>query len=141
MTSAHPRLSWWRLAAAGLAAGVAALLVFPSCNTPFIPLPPPGDPTFTPMMASDGVGAPRTVWEARGNPASAMSEARVFIYNIDGGSGVIVRAQSDGSYASNPIDGKAGDRIQLRYESPDGRHSPDICRLLQQGVAQTECTP
>jgi hypothetical protein len=123
--------------AAGLACGLAFLVVFPSCNTPFIPLPPPGDPTFTPVTMNEG---PR-IWETRGGPSSAMSEARVFVYNIDGGTGVIQRANADGSYVANPIDARLGDRIQIRYESKDGRNSPDICRVLQQGLAQTPCTP
>jgi len=70
-----------------------------------------------------------------------MSEARVFVFNIDAGSGVIVRAQADGSYVTNPLEGKLGDRIQLHYLDPEGHNSPDICRVLQQGLAQTPCTP
>jgi hypothetical protein len=127
--------------AAGLIGAIGCLLVFASCNTPFIPLPPPGDPTFTPVAMNDGMGGPRTLWETRGAPASSMSEARVFVFNLDGGSGVIVRAAVDGSYVTNPIEGKLGDRIQVRYESKDGHPSPDICRVLQQGRAQTPCTP
>jgi hypothetical protein len=133
------RLRLWVLAAAGLVGGAGCLLVFASCNTPFIPLPPPGDPTFTPV-AMDGRGEARTLWETRGAPASAMSEARVFVFNIDAGTGVIVRAAADGSYiTADPLEGRLGDRVQLRYESPDGRMSPDICRVLEQGRAQTPC--
>jgi hypothetical protein len=127
--------------AAGLLAGLGFLFVFPSCNTPFIPLPPPGDPTFNPVTMNDGMGGPRTLWETRGAPSSAMSDAQVFVFNIDAGAGVIVRAQPDGSYVTNPLEAKPGDRIQLRYRSHDGNNSPDICRLLQQGLAQRPCPP
>jgi hypothetical protein len=136
--------SWGRIVmwvVGGLGAALLGMLALPACNTPFIPLPPPGDPTFTPVAMTDGVGGQRTLWETRGAPSSAMGEARVFVYNVDGGSGVIVRAQPDGSYVTNPFDGKPGDRIQIHYVDRDARNSPDICRVLQQGLAQTPCTP
>jgi hypothetical protein len=109
-----------------------------ACNTPFIPLPPPGDPTFTPVMISDGMGM-RMLWETRGAPSPSMAAAKVSIFNLDGGSGVIVTAQPDGSYVASPFDGREGDRIQIQYESHDGKPSPDICRVLQRGLAQTGC--
>jgi hypothetical protein len=129
------------LAAAGALGGVMLLLVFGSCNTPFIPLPPPGDPTFTPVTITDGMGGPRMLWETRGGPAPEMTGARVFVYNLDAGSGVIGTAGPDGSYVVNPMEGTPGDRIQLRYEMPDGRHSPDICRVLERGLARAACVP
>jgi hypothetical protein len=115
--------------------GVALALVL-ACNTPFIPLPPPSDPTFTPIMVSDGMGGMRTTWETRG---SVMAAAKVSIFNLDGGNGVIIRAQADGTYVANPFDGKEGDRIQLHYDTDDGRESPGICRVLQRGLSQTAC--
>jgi hypothetical protein len=129
------------LAAAGALGGVLLLVVLGSCNTPFIPLPPPGDPTFTPVTVNDGTGAPRMVWETRGGPAPELMGALIFVYNLDGGSGVIGTAQADGSYVVNPIDANPGDRIQLHYETPDGRHSPGICRVLERGLARTACAP
>jgi hypothetical protein len=135
-------MSWKRwLLVAALALGVGALmtLALPACNTPFIPLPPPGDPTFTPMAVSDGMGGTRMVWETRGEPSAALAEARISVYNADVGAGVIVRAQTDGSYVAAPIDGRAGDRVQIDYTAKDGTPGPGICRILQQGRAQTEC--
>src|SRR5215212_10063657 len=105
---AGPVMSLSRLRALALAAVVLA------CNTPFIPLPPPADPTFTPVMVSDGMGGTRTMWETRG--AGVMAGARVSVFSIDGGTGVIARAQADGTYVTNPLDGRVGDRIQLHYE-------------------------
>jgi hypothetical protein len=132
----------WALRVAAAALGAAAvLLALPSCNTPFIPLPPPGDPTFTPVNVTDGMGGSRMAWETRGSPSSAMAEAKVFVYDLDLGAGVIVRAQPDGSYVAAPIEGKQGDRMQIRYESSEGHNSPDICRVLQPGLAQTDCQP
>ena len=78
----------------------------------------------------------RTMWETRG---TVMASATVFVFNLDGGSGVIIRAQPDGTYVASPFDGREGDRIQIKYENVDGRESPDICRVLKQGVSQTEC--
>jgi hypothetical protein len=124
-----------------MALGVGALLTFalPACNTPFIPLPPPGDPTFTPVVINDGMGGTRTVWDVRGMPAAALSEAKVSVYNATVGAGVIVRAQLDGSYVAAPIDGHEGDRVQIDYTAKDGTNGPGICRLLQQGRAQSDC--
>ena|SRR5687767_4981820 len=130
----------WLLAAlTALATSGLMLVALPACNTPFIPLPPPADPSFMPVMVSDGMGGTRTMWETRG-PASAMQgEAKVSIYNASVGAGVIVKAQLDGSYVAAPIDGREGDRIQIEYTAKDGRSGPSICRLLQQGQARTDC--
>jgi hypothetical protein len=119
----------------------AASLVFalPACNTPFIPLPPPSDPTFSPVMVSDATGASRTLWETRGAPSPTMAEATVYVFNRDVGAGVIVRAQTDGSYAASPLDGNEGDRIELHYDDKAGRPSQVLCRLLSQGLARTAC--
>jgi hypothetical protein len=120
-----------------LSAGILSLCVLPSCNTPFIPLPPPGDPTFTPVVVNDAAGS-HMVWETRG---TADSQAKVSVYNADVGAGVIVRAQTDGTYVAVPIDGREGDRVQIEYTASDGRSAPSICRILQKGPgrAQTPC--
>jgi hypothetical protein len=130
---------WLLATAAALATSGLMLVALPACNTPFIPLPPPADPTFTPMMVSDGMGGTRTMWETRGPGSSALSEAKVSVYNSSVGAGVIVKAQVDGSYVATPIDGREGDRIEIQYTAKDGRSGPGICRLLQAGQARTEC--
>src|SRR5207247_6781838 len=99
--------------------------------TPFIPLPPPSDPTFTPVMVSDGMGGTHMMWETRG---TAASEAKVSIFNASVGAGVIVRAQTDGAYVAAPIDGHEGDRVQIEYESKDGRSGTGSCGILQRGL-------
>jgi hypothetical protein len=130
---------WLLAVVTALAAGGALLLGLPACNTPFIPLPPPVDPTFTPVMVSDGMGGSRMMWDTRGAPSEAASEAKVSVFNASVGTGVIVRAQVDGRYVTAPMDGREGDRIEIQYDAKDGRSSPGICRLLHPGPAQTPC--
>jgi hypothetical protein len=131
--------SWiWRLACAALAVW-GLLVVFPACNTPFIPLPPPGNPTFTPVEIPEPMGGTRTVWEARGGPSNVMGEAKVLVFNVNGGSGVIVRAQPDGSYVAGQLEGVEGDRIQISYETKDRRPGPVICRPLVRGESTADC--
>ena len=130
---------WLLAAVAALAASSLLVLGLPACNTPFIPLPPPADPTFMPVMVADGMGGTRTMWETRGPATSAMSEAKVSVYNATVGGGVIVRAQTDGSYVASPIDGREGDRIEIEYVARDGRPAPGICRILHPGQARTDC--
>jgi hypothetical protein len=130
---------WLLAAVAALASSSLLVLGLPACNTPFIPLPPPANPTFMPVMVADGMGGTRMMWQTSGPAASALAEARVSIFNASVGGGVIVRAQADGSYVAAPIDGREGDRIEIDYTARDGRSGPGICRVLQQGLAQTEC--
>jgi hypothetical protein len=128
-----------RVLVAAVLSAASLMFALPACNTPFIPLPPPGDPTFSPVMVSDGSGGTRTLWETRGAPSPTMGESTVYVFNLDVGAGVIVRAQTDGSYVASPLDGNEGDRVQLSYQTKDGRNSQSICRVLKQGVAQMEC--
>jgi hypothetical protein len=130
---------WLLAAVTGLVLSSLLVLGLPACNTPFIPLPPPADPTFMPVMVADGMGGTRTMWETRGPASGPLSEAKVSVYNASVGAGVIVRAQSDGSYVASPIDGHEGDRVEIEYVAKDGRPGPGICRLLQAGPAHTEC--
>jgi hypothetical protein len=85
------------------------------------------------------MGGMRTMWQTSGPPSSAMSEAKVSVYNSSIGAGVIVKAQIDGSYVTTPIDGREGDKIQIEYTAKDGRSAPGICRVLQQGQSRTDC--
>jgi len=130
---------WLLAAVAALATSSLMLVALPACNTPFIPLPPPADPSFMPVTISDGMGGMRTMWQTSGPPSSAMSEAKVSVYNSTVGAGVIVKAQLDGSYVTTPIDGREGDKIQIEYTAKDGRSAPGICRVLQQGQSRTDC--
>jgi hypothetical protein len=133
MTRVRPgRRTWLTLGAGAAAALIGAVF---GCNTPYIPIPPPGNPTFTPIVTMDPMGSPHTAWEARGTANEALAEAKVSIYNASLGQGVIARAQLDGSYVAGPFEGTAKDRIELSYENKKGELSPTVCVLLQPGLA------
>jgi hypothetical protein len=122
---------------AGLAAALATVtLGLGACNTPFIPIPPPGDPIFTPMTAVSAMGMEHVSWQASGH---ANAGARVFLYNTKLGVGVIARADDDGGYVSSPFDGQIGDPIEISYETPKGERSAGICRPLQAGLVRLDC--
>ncbi len=110
-----------------------------SCNSNFIPVPPPGDPTFAPVQVADATGAPRQMWQVSGSDSPAMKNARVFVFNNSLGVGVIGRANELGSYSTGLLDGNLGDQVELHYETADGERSPTTCRLLVQGVGRTPC--
>lgn len=110
-----------------------------SCNSNFIPVPPPGNPSFEPVQVADAMGAPRQVWQVSGFSNDAMKGARVSLFNLSLGLGVIVKATDTGSYASGLLEGVPGDKVELFYESASSEKSPAICRKLQQGIAATPC--
>ena len=118
-----------RLAAAVLAAGVACW----ACNAPFIPVPPPGQITFTPEMLTDGTGTEKTVWITQGGANSQASSALFFIVNSDRGVGVIQRANADGTFQAMPMDGTRGDHVRIYFQKPTGESSDESCRLLIEG--------
>jgi hypothetical protein len=124
-----------RLAAAlGLAAAIWA------CNAPFIPVPPPGQTTsFTSQLVDDGNGGQKTLWIAHGGMGEAPAFARVKVYDVNRGEGVIGVAMPDGSYASPPFEGTRGDRVEIAYETTDGLHSPNVCFQLIEGATAPRC--
>lgn len=122
----------------GLFGLVGAALGLVGCNANFIPVPPPGDPTFESVQVTDGTGATRQVWQVSGGPSDALKNARVYVFNASVGEGVITRASETGTYATGLLDGEPGDRIELHYETPEEK-SPLICRLLVAGPAKTPC--
>lgn len=110
-----------------------------SCNSNFIPVPPPGNPSFEAVQVADAMGTPRQVWQVSGVANEAMKGARVSVFNLTLGLGVIVKATEAGSYASGLFEGATGDKVELFYESPASEKSATICRKLQPGVATTPC--
>jgi hypothetical protein len=123
---------------AGTALG-GLLLFLGACNTPFIPIPPPGDPSFRPIATVDAMGGQHTVWETSGGANAPMAGAEVYVFNRALGEGVIARANADGSYVTAPLEGRLGDPIELTYETPKGERSIAICRVLQEGPAHGAC--
>lgn len=134
-TSPQTRIwPWVRLALA--AAGLWAAVLTWACASPFIPIPPPGDPTFEPI----GDGSTTMSWRVIGAPAEPLANSRVSIFNQSLGKGIIVQARADGSYTSPPLDARLGDFVEIFYEPPgDTERSASICRVLVQGLAREEC--
>jgi hypothetical protein len=128
---------------------LTAALVFPllltvgvACNapavgSPYIPIPPPPNPTFgSPTSEIDSAGVTHTYWKVTSPPSSELSDLWVYLTNIDMGSGTIVRAAQDGSYATR-VEGQPGDRILFGFGAPDGPIT--LCRPLREGVAEVPC--
>ena len=115
---------------APLLAGFSFVVVF-ACNSPFIPIPPP-NPTFSQDSTSGQ-------WAVSTAPDSRAVGARFYIYNADLGSGLIQQAAPDGSMYAYPLQGVAGDRIQIRWERTPSEASLTICRPLGAGYVQQAC--
>jgi hypothetical protein len=106
-------------------------LVTFACNSVYIPIPPP-DPTFSQNGTSGD-------WEVQTAPDSRAVGARFYIYNATLGSGVIQKANDDGSMHAFPLRGQAGDHIQIHWERTITDTSATICRPLGDGLVQVEC--
>jgi hypothetical protein len=115
---------------AALLAGLSYVLVF-ACNSPFIPIPPP-NPTFS-------EGSTSGEWSVSTPPDSRAGGALYYIYNANLGSGLMQRAAADGSMYAYPLQGTAGDRIQIRWEKSAAQSSSSICRPLGQGLVVQGC--
>jgi hypothetical protein len=114
----------------GVIACASYLLVF-SCNSTFIPIPPP-NPTFA-EGGTDGE------WSVSTPADSRASGAVFYIYNANLGSGIIQRAAQDGSMYAYPLQGQVGDSIYIHYERTATESSSAICRTLASGLVQLEC--
>lgn len=132
MSGSRPAKRWLGLGAGTAAALLGAVL---GCNTPYIPIPPPSAPTFSPLLTTDAMGVPHTSWQAAGGPNSAMADAKVSLYNLTLGQGVITKAQPTGAYVAGPFEGALNDRVEVSYENKEGELSPTICVVLQPGAA------
>lgn len=129
------RLSRLHLRLARLAAALGLVTALWACNAPFIPVPPPGQTSFTAELVSDGAGGQKTVWITSGGPDEHAALARFFVFDTERGLGVIAVAMPDGSYQAPAMDGTMGDHVQIFYETPKGDFSQQICVVLQSGAA------
>lgn len=127
MQPRRTRLSIWKRLAM-VVTGLSLIAVF-ACNSPFIPIPPP-NPTFTQDSSGD--------WTVAAGPDSRAVGATYFIYNASLGSGIIQRAETDGSVYARPLHGQAGDHIFIHWERGVDTSSV-ICRPLGQGLVQLTC--
>jgi hypothetical protein len=114
----------------GVLACASYLLCF-ACNSVFIPIPPP-DPTFA-------EGSTPGEWSVSMPADSRASGALYYIFNENLGSGIIQRAETDGSMYASPWHGQVGDSIRIHWERSANESSSGICRPLGAGNVRVEC--
>jgi hypothetical protein len=132
-----------RLAArvARLVALCLSVAVLWACGPVFIPVPPPGQTSFTLEVVTDSSGLERNFWVASGGPEANAANARYFVFDVERQAGVIARARSDGSYEAPPMEGTAGDRVFIHYEDEVGRKSATACLLLSEKLPTADPCP
>jgi hypothetical protein len=123
---------------ARLALTLAGVTAIWACNAPFIPVPPPGNISFSSELSADGQ---KTVWITRGGPSSQAASAVFYVYDSDQLAGVITHAAPDGSFVSTPMDGNMNDHVHIYFRAPSGDYSPETCRLLVEGVPDAPVCP
>ena len=132
----------WRRRLAKLGALLAGVTLLWACNAPSIPVPPPGvtEVAFAAQQIIDDDGGSRMVWIAtQSRPLAAAASARFYLFDITRGSGIIQMANVDGTFVSGPLEGDAGDRISISYETPEGDLSSSVCMLLVEGATAPRC--
>jgi hypothetical protein len=118
----------WVLAVAGLV----------GCFTPSIPIPPP-DPammTFGVTMNGSGVSVATFSYPADNNYVGGV----VYVFDENGGDGVIENANADGSFSSTEaFPAKLGDQVIVTVDVKN--QSEATCVVLQNGPqsAADEC--
>jgi len=110
-----------------------------ACGPVYIPVPPPGQVSFTSTSLTDANGTPQTYWIASGGPNGNAANATFFITDLQRGAGVITRARSDGSFVSAPMEGTAGDQVSLYFQSSTGRDSVTACVILSDAPVAPTC--
>ena len=108
---------------------VAAVLL--ACNTPTIPIPPLGAPTFQ--------SPAQEVWIASGTGAPAAAE--IVLINRATGDGVVTRVDQAGAWMTAPFGGAGGDIVELFYRTTTGDVSPSVCSMLATGTPGTVTCP
>jgi hypothetical protein len=126
---------------ARLAALCLAVAVVWACGPVFIPVPPPGQTSFTLEVVTDSSGLERNFWIASGGPETKAANARYFVFDVERQAGVIARARPDGSYQAPPMEGTMGDRVFVHYEDEVGRKSATACLLLSPKLPTADPCP
>jgi hypothetical protein len=117
--------------------GALALGAVTGCVTPTIPIPPP-EPEKIAFQVDTDLGVARFTYDAFPSYANAI----VYVFNRDGGTGVITTAEPDGSVApTDPFAGQAGDEVVVTFELDGDLGS--TCVTLQNGQSSSanECSP
>src|SRR6266700_5076968 len=102
-----------------------------ACNAPFIPVPPPQN-VFVQETLTDGTGQSHIVWITEGKPDERAAGARFSIFNDANKRGVLVDANSDGTYVAPALEGAMGDHVFVSYTTLSGMVSEVACRVLQE---------
>ncbi|HVZ73126.1 MAG TPA: hypothetical protein VHJ20_12175 [Polyangia bacterium] len=122
-----------------LAAALVATATLWACAAPNFPVPPPGDVSFSKQVVTDNLGASKTVWITSRGADDKASSAVFYILDVTRETGVIAGAAANGSFSAPAMDGTAGDRVEIHYETPLGDISPTACVLLQEGASPPAC--
>jgi len=101
-----------------------------ACGPVYIPVPPPGQVSFSSTLLTDESGTAHTYWTTAGGPNGNAANATFFIMDVQRGAGVITRARADGSFIAPPMEGTAGDQVALYFQSTAGRDSTATCVIL-----------
>ncbi len=110
-----------------------------ACGPVYIPVPPPGEISFTPEALTDAAGNPRTLWITSGGPNGNAINATFFVTDVERGAGVIARARADGSFVAGPMEGNIGDHVSVYFQELGGRDSVSACVLLSDLPAAAKC--
>lgn len=110
-----------------------------ACGPVYIPVPPPGQVSFSSTLLTDPNGTPQMYWIAAGGPNSNAANATFYITDVQRGSGVITRGRADGSFVSGPMEGTAGDQVTLYFQASGGRDSVAACVILGDDPVAPSC--
>jgi hypothetical protein len=116
-----------------------------ACIAPILSVPPPGamQISFESQVDTDVDGGQTTFWTTEGGPLPQAALATYYVRNRRLEAGVFAPAGEDGSFKAQPMEGTAGDPIQIYYVTPAGDYSESICVLLMPGAASAAslCPP
>jgi hypothetical protein len=110
-----------------------------ACGPVYIPVPPPGQISFTSEAFTDAAGNTQTLWITSGGPNGNAANSTFFITDLVTGSGVIARAHADGSFVAGPMAGTVGDQVTLYFQETAGRDSVTACVILDEVPVAGQC--
>lgn len=109
---------------------VVLVLAFAGCVTPSIPIPPPDPALMTFTVTVEGDLSTATFAYP---PKADYSDAIVYIYNRDQGTGIIETAHPDGSVGpTRPVSAKVNEQIVVSFQLED--QTVSRCIRLRDGA-------